>query len=212
MAVILIRTVILYAFTVLTMRMMGKRQIGELETSELVVTILISELVTLPMQDADYPLVYAFIPVFALVGMELLTSVSLMKSRLFRNFLSGSYSVIIADGKLNQQEMSRSQITIDELMEELRQKGALNIDEVKFCILETSGKISVILKKDCQSTALPAMIIVDGKLIKSNLVKAKMSRNQISGILKKYQVKSEKDVFFLSVCDGQVILIKKDQT
>ena len=210
MAVILIRTVILYIFTVLTMRIMGKRQIGELETSELVVTILISELVTLPMQDADYPLVYAFIPVFALVGMELLTSVSLMKSRLFRNFLSGSYSVIIADGKLNQQEMSRSQITIDELMEELRQKGALNIDEVKFCILETSGKI--ILKKDCQSTALPAMIIVDGKLVKSNLMKAKMSRSQISGILKKYQVKSEKDVFFLSVCDGQVILIKKDQT
>lgn len=148
MAVILIRTVILYIFTVLTMRIMGKRQIGELETSELVVTILISELVTLPMQDADYPLVYAFIPVFALVGMELLTSVSLMKSRLFRNFLSGSYSVIIADGKL----------------------------------------------------------------VKSNLVKAKMSRSQISGILKKYQVKSEKDVFFLSVCDGQVILIKKDQT
>ena len=210
LAIVFIRTVILYILTILSLRLMGKRQIGELEPSELVVTILISELVTIPMQDLDYPLMYAFIPILALVAMEVLSSSLLLKSRIFRSFLAGSYSVIIYNGKIDQKEMGKSQLTIDELMEELRQNGALSLDEVKFCILETSGKISVMLKADCQTEALPVMVIVDGKIVKENLQKAGLDQPGLTKILKSYHVENEKDVFCMSICNGNVVLVKKE--
>lgn len=210
MAIVFIRTVILYILTIVSLRLMGKRQIGELEPSELVVTILISELVTIPMQDLDYPLLYAFIPILALVAMEVLSSVILVKSRIFRNFLSGSYSIIIADGKIDQKEMKNSQLTVDELMEELRQHGALSIDEVKFCILETSGKVSVMLRSECNIPTLPVMVIVDGKVVKENLPKAGLDKSRLLKILRTHHLTSEKDVFCMSVCNGDVVLVKKE--
>lgn len=210
MAIIFVRTVILYILTIVSLRLMGKRQIGELEPSELVVTILISELVTIPMQDLDYPLFYAFVPILALVSMEVLSSALLLKSRLFRNFLSGNYSVIISEGKLDQAQMRQSQLTIDELMEELRQHGALSIDDVKFCILETSGKVSVMLKSSCTTPALPIMVIVDGKVVKENLTKAGLDKAGLLKILKTHHLSSEKEVFCMSICKGEIVLVKKE--
>ena len=135
MAIIFIRTALFYILTVLSLRLMGKRQIGELEPTELVVTILISQLATMPMMDLKMPVIYTVVAIAALVAFEILSSVIAMKSSLFRSFLSGDYSIIIDNGVINQNEMTNSQLTRDELMEELRQHGAIHVED---CLLYTS--------------------------------------------------------------------------
>ncbi len=211
MSIIFIRTFIFYVITVLSLRIMGKRQIGELEPTELAVTILISELATLPMQNIDIPIIYAVIPIFALVAFEMLSSVFALKSSVFRTFLSGRYNLIIEDGKINQKEMSKTQLTMDELMEELRKGGALSPEEVRFCVLETSGNISVLLKKTTNVKTFPLPLIVDGKPVKTNMKKLGFSKIDMINELQKRGISSFSQVFWMSVCEEDISVIKKDE-
>ncbi|PWM47518.1 MAG: hypothetical protein DBX47_00335 [Clostridiales bacterium] len=212
MAIIFIRTLIFYIITIFALRVMGKRQIGELEPSELVVTILISELSTLPIQDNNIPILYALIPIFALVSFEMLSSVISLKSLGFRTFLSGCYNVIIENGKINQREMNKTQLTLDELMEELRKGGAVRPEDVRFCVLETSGKMSVLLKGETSVTALPVPLVVDGCIIKSNLKKLGFTKSDILRMLNERGVSSFSQTFWMSVCENEINVIKKDES
>ena len=183
MLITFIRTVIFYLITIIAIRVMGKRQIGQLEPTELVVTIMISELATMPIQDIDSPIINTVISIFSLVALEILISVLSMKSQALRYSVSGKYSILIDDGKINIDEMRKVQLTVDELMEELRQKGVLNPEDVRYCILETSGKMSVFSKKTTEKESLPLILISDGKVVKNNLKGLGLKRKDLENLV-----------------------------
>lgn len=191
MFITFIRTVIFYFITMFAIRIMGKRQIGQLEPTELVVTIIISELATIPMQDTESPVLNTLVAIFALVGIEVVISILSMKLPKLRQFISGRYSVIIDDGRLDVEEMRKVQLTVDELTESLRQNGILNIEDARYCILETGGRISSFSKNDVKSGELPVVLISDGVIVRRNLRHASLDKRSLKALVKeKYGVKA----------------------
>ena len=150
MVIAVLRTVILYLFIIAGIRLMGKRQVGELEPSELVLALLIADLAAVPMQDFGIPLLTGVVPIFTLLCLTMALSMLTMKSVRFRALLCGRPSVIVADGKLRQGEMRKNRFTVDELMEELRMQGVTDLTTVKYAILETNGQLSVLLRAEEQ--------------------------------------------------------------
>ena len=140
----LIRTVILYILIIAGVRLMGKRQVGELEPSELVLSLIIADLAAVPMQDFGIPLLTGVIPILALLAMTMILSVMTMKSIRFRALLCGRPSVVIRRGEIDQGEMRRNRLTVDELLEELRSQGYTGPQKVEYAILETNGQLSVL--------------------------------------------------------------------
>ena len=144
MAVILLRTVLMYGVILLAVRLMGKRQVSQLQNSELVVTLLLSELAVLPIQEEDTPLWMGLVPMGALVLCELLASFSMLKSGRFRKLVCGSPTVVIQRGEILQKQMRRLRMTTEDLLEQLRQNNVFYLDEVAYAIIETNGMMSVI--------------------------------------------------------------------
>ena len=140
MTVSLIRTLILYVTVIAAMRLMGKRQIGELEPSDLVITILISELAAIPMQDLGVPLTAGLIPILTLVSVEIIISFLCLKSRRLRRMMNGCAAIIIRGGKLDRVKMAQLRITTDEVLEALRQNNIASIADVKYGVLEPNGQ------------------------------------------------------------------------
>ena len=202
MIVAFIRTLLFYVILMISMRLMGKRQLGDVEPTELVITILISEMASVPLQDLNAPILHSIVSIALLVCFEIMTSAISMKSVTLRRFFQGRYSILLADGKINQKEMTKLHITVDELLEELRQNGAMSIDEVRFCILETSGRMSVLLKEDTPPVSIPLSIIVDGKLLRQNLKKAEIAEETVQEFLARKGV-GMKEVFWLSFMNGE---------
>ena len=211
MIVALIRTVILFLLTVLALRCMGKRQLGELEPTELVITLLISDLATLSMQDLEMPLLYSVVPMITLVVLEILLSVLSLKFPGINRLLSGRYAVLIDDGRLDQKEMRRSQMSVAELMEELRQKGVMALEDVKYCVLETDGKISVIAKKDATRPTLPLILVSDGAVVTENLQRRGLSLSDLRKIAKKQGASSLEGSFLLYEISGAYTCIFKEE-
>ena len=176
-----LRTIILYLVIVITLRLMGKRQVGELEPSELVVAILISDLAAVPMQDPGIPLLSGVIPIVTLLALELLFSECSMHSIRFRTLLCGKPVFIIREGKIDQKAMSDNRITLDELFFCLRQQQILDITKVQYAILETNGQLTVFLypkhapmTPECAGKVVPKsdypiIVIDDGIIIEENL-------------------------------------------
>ena len=210
MAVALIRTVILYFLTVAALRCMGKRQLGELEPVELVITLLISDLATLCMQDLDMPLVYSIVPMITLVILEIVFSFLTLKVPFVNRLLSGRYSVLIDDGRIDQKEMRKSQMTVGELMEELRQRGLTSVEDVKYCVLETDGKVSVIPRKDAEKKTLPLILVSDGVPVKENLERRGISGEDLLKILKKQGHPDVKSVFLLYEASGEYTCVGRE--
>lgn len=150
MIIIFVRTVLLYLTVIFAMRLMGKRQIGEFQPSELVVTLMISDLAAIPMEGTGTPVLAGIIPIFTLIVAEIFLSFLSMKSKLVRRIFSGSPSVIILNGQLNEDEMERLRMSKTDVEEELRMSGCEKIDDVEYGIVETNGKFSIILKKNKQ--------------------------------------------------------------
>lgn len=177
----LIRTIILYLLIIGGIRLMGKRQVGELEPSELVVSLIIADLAAVPMQDYGIPLLTGVIPILALLALTIILSVLTMKSVRFRILLCGRPSIVIRNGVVDQREMSRNRLTVDELLEELRSKGYTDPTAVKYAVLETNGLLSVLpyeaqkppsaqqLKMKVQEPSLPLVVVSDGRLLEHNL-------------------------------------------
>ena len=225
MLIIVIRTLILYAVVIFSLRIMGKRQIGELQPSELVVAIMISDLATVPMESINIPLITGIVPVFTLILAEIMLSFAGLKSRTVRKVIAGSPSVVIYDGVINERELGRMRFTLDDLLEELRLMGFFDISDVAVAVLETSGKISAIPKdnarpatvrdmqlKEVPRDGLPCTIIVDGKLNQYELKRSRKSLDFIKSEIAKRSAGKISDVFILSIDpEGEIYMQMKEK-
>lgn len=222
MFVTLIRTVILYILAIASIRVMGKRQIGELQPSELVITLLISQIISIPIQDTDIPLVNTLIPIFLLVGFEILTSVLNMKSIKFRTFMQGNPIIIINDGVLNQKILKELRFTVDDLLESLRQKDVFDISQVQYAIVETNGQVSVLLKPqhdtvtredlslDPEPQGYKCPVVIDGKIVIQDFKVCNMNKSKVHSIAEKENLKIQ-DIMLMTVdAAGNHTIIRKD--
>lgn len=150
MAIVLIRAVILYVVITFSLRLMGKRQLGELQPSELVVTILISNIAAIPVEDSSVPMLMGIVPILTLVCLDVIMSGIMLKSAKVRKLMIGSPRIIISEGDILQKEMKRLRYTVDDLTEAMRDQQIFDITEIHYAIVETTGKINFLLKKDYQ--------------------------------------------------------------
>lgn len=193
---------------------MGKRQLGQLQPFEIVITVMVSELAALPMQDNRIPLIHAAAPIITLLILEIITSYAQLKSEKMREYICGKPSILIKDGKINVDELKYQKININDLFEELRLKGFYNIDEVYYAILETNGQISVIPKTNktnltkqdlnipCRQESLPVTLILDGRINYKNLTIINKDLEWLQSLLIRYQLFDIKKIFF-AVLDSQ---------
>ena len=138
-----LRTVILYSVLILVIRLMGKRQIGQMEPAEFVVTMLVANLAAIPMEDGGIPLFYGLVPILTVLGMELIFSYLSLKSLTFRRLLCGKPVILIENGNIMQANLRKTRVTLDELTGHLREKDVLDLKMVQYAILETNGNLSV---------------------------------------------------------------------
>ena len=226
MAIVFLRTIIVFSALLIAMRIMGKRQLGELELSELVVAVLISDLAAHPLQDIGIPLLNGLIPIITLLCLELLITAGTMKSIRFRAMLCGKPSILIEDGKINEKAMRQNRFTLDELTEELRCRNILDISKVKYAILETNGELNAVLYPgEAPPTAsqlgidtsgggeLPVIIINDGRVIMSNLIYMGYDEAWLSQALKSRGVAKISDVYLFTVDKtGRIFFAVKEKT
>ncbi len=177
----IIRTIILYVFVTFAIRVMGKRQIGDMQPNELVITLLISEIVAIPLQDISQPILSGVVAIFMLIVLEIVMSVLSLKSIKVRKFMSGNSVVIINNGVVDQIAMKNVRMTVLDLIEQLRGQNVFDISTVAFAVLEINGNLSVLLKSGDQpatvkdmgikkeKAALPLPVISDGKILKDSL-------------------------------------------
>jgi len=219
----LFRSIILYFIVVVAIRLMGKRQIGELQPSELVITILISEVAAIPIQDNSLPLISAVIPVMTLICLEIFLSIVNMKSRTMRNAFSGKAVIVIKDGKIDQKKMKSLRFTIDDLLAALRQQEIFDIDEVDTAIVETNGTLSVFKKTEKQTLnaemlsltpddkGIPQVVISDGTIVKENIGVYGITLSDIERQVKENGLDTD-DVFLMTVNKlGQFSIIKNNR-
>lgn len=224
MAVSALRSVVLYFAVVLAVRIMGKRQIGELQPSELVVTIMISELAALPLQDLNMPLIWGIMPMFLMVSLELLMSLFALKSMRFRAFFYGQSVLLIYQGEVNQYNLLRTRVSMEDIMGAMRGNGILSIEEVQAAVLETNGTISIIPKpKAAPPTAedlgvavtdrggIPSILVMNGYKIKKNMEDKGLKEADLEHILRGYNIDLG-GVFMLTMDDNRkTYLIKQDE-
>jgi uncharacterized membrane protein YcaP (DUF421 family) len=224
MTISLIRTVILYVIVMAAVRLMGKRQISEMQTSELVVTLLISNLASVPMQETGQPLINGLIPIVALVISEIVVSALMVKLPMFRKLICGRPIIVIYDGKIQQDEMRRLRMTTEDLFEQLREKDVFSIKDVAYAIVETNGKMSVIKTPEKeQPTAgalnvvepdkgLETVVISDGVISDYSLALCRQTRNWVENILENEGIILS-DVFLMTAnAKGDYLIVRRDQT
>lgn len=223
MVTVLVRTLIIYLSLILVMRLMGKRQIGELEISDLVTTFLISEIASLPITDIEIPLSHAIIPIIALLTLEVAISMLLSKFPKFKFLFSARPATIIKDGVIQKEAFESARLSFDELFSQLRQQGYDDISQIKYAILEQNGNITVIQKApfktptlaqlsvEAKETGLFHIIIERGKINKHGLQEIGYTKEKLLLRLYKQNV-SQKDVYLLMINDAEEmrLVLKKD--
>ena len=214
------RTVIIYIFLLTIMRLMGKRQLGELEVSELVSTLLLSDIAALPITDPDIPLVFAIIPIILITAFEVTLSVLLTRFPAIKNLISARPSALINKGRIDRKEMAKNRISIDELFSELRQKDVADISEIEYAILEQNGKITVVKKQlyspatlndlgiKAKECGIPHIIIADGRIDKHGLGQVKKDTGWLEAYLRARKL-SLSEVYLMTVDDSDTINIIK---
>lgn len=211
MITIFIRTLIIYVVLIGVMRIMGKRQVGELEVSDLVTTLILSEIATAPIADHNIPIIHAVIPIITLLSTEVIISVLITKSSKFKSLFGGRPSIIIKDGVLDQKELKNNRLSVDEILSELRQSDATNISDVKYAILEHNGRFSIVCGAGKGAPGIAHPIIIDGKISERSLSEAKKNIDWVNARAKDAGCRPE-DIFLLSIDDaGTVNLIKKEK-
>ena len=218
----LLRTVILYFLIMTGLRLMGKRQIGELEPSELVLTMMISDLATVPMQDFGIPLLAGVIPILTLLSLSMLLSQLSLLSLRFRELMCGTPSILIRNDKLQQDAMRKNRYTLDELLEQLRGQGYVSVDEVRWAVLENSGQLSILpwarqrpptaeeLGLTPEEDELPFILINDGRIVRRNLARSGRNEAWLQKELRRTG-HSAGEIFLLTVDgSGKVLCIPKE--
>lgn len=202
-----IRTIILYISVIFAVRLMGKRTIGEMHPTELVVSIMLSDLATVPMQSKETPLSDGIVPIFTLVALELVFAFLILKSRVIRRILVGRSCHVVNGGRLLEKEMGKLRVTIDDIEEQIRINGYTSLEDVAEIVIETSGQVSVIPKSS--PGIIPYIVIADGKVRKKELAKAHMGMRDLEKELKKREVSDVKEVLYMSAINSRVVLFQK---
>ena len=218
MIVVFIRVIIIYITVLVFLRLMGKRQIGEMQPYEVVITLIIADLATLPMSDINIPLLHGILPLATLVLIHFCITFFTRKNIKFRRLISGRPIVVISPKGLEYQAFKDLNINIDDLIEMLRQNGYYSFDQVLYAIIETNGKISLIPKSEnAPATAqdlnvknpqakLPSIIVSDGKMMTSQMEAININKQKLEKILNYLKIKSVKDLILLSIDDyGKVV-------
>lgn len=221
MASILIRTVIIYVFLSVVLKVLGKRQVGELEVSELVSTLILSEVAALPLSDPDIPLLYATVPILIILSIEISLTFLKNKSPVLKRIFESRPNFLINKGSLCEDELSRVRISLDELIGELRLKGVGDISDVYYAILEQNGQLSVILKKENEpvtpkmlgikttESGIAHPLILDGDVCRENLIRMQKSEQWLAAECKKKNCRID-EVFLCTLNDsGSLSIIKR---
>lgn len=221
MFVVLIRSLILYILVIFAVRLMGKRQLGELQPSELVITILISNIATLPIEDVNIPVIVGVTPILALVCFEVLMSGLTLKFPKFRRLVSGSPKIIIHNGIVDQKVMNELRFSVDDLVSAMRGKDVFDISEVQFAIVETNGSFSVMKKREddmpklsdigiyVQNSDPPQLIVADGKMITPAIDFLGSSTEAVRKVLSGIGVKLEQVMIMTADSGGKCYIARK---
>ena len=222
MAVVFVRAVILYILLIFTVRLMGKRQIGELQPSELAITILISNIATLPVEDTGMPLLTGIIPILTLASLDVIMSWLGIKSRAVRRFTCGKPVIIINDGEIDQKKMREIRFTVDDLVASLRGQGIFDIGEVQFAVVETTGTLSVYQKFSGRNVTNgdmeikgenenpPEVIVADGDYVPEAMARLGIDEKWIEKALKKEKTAIEKVFLMTASTNGKYSVVQKD--
>ena len=222
MYAILFRTLILYLLVSLVMRAMGKRQVGELETSELVSTLLLSQLAALPIEDSEIPLSHVLLPILLIVALEIL--ITFLKSRFnfLKRILGSRPSILIDRGRIDQKEMGRIRLTVEELMSEIRQQGYRDIGDIYYAILEENGRFSLLPRTACEPVSLEAAgktpkergcafaLVCDGVIDHTALRRAKRDEGWLRAVCRREGTSPEELFLFTMDETGAFSLTRKE--
>lgn len=222
--IVYLRTIIVFLALLVAMRLMGKRQLGELEISELVVAVLISNFAAHPLQDISIPLMNGILPIIILLCCEIIISGIVVKSPNARAIICGKPSIIISNGKIDQQEMKSNRFTLDELAEELRTQGIMDISTIQYAVLETDGRLNVVqypaerpvspsqLGIETPHTTYPTIIVNNGHLLERNLHLTGRDEKWLKAELKRRKIRSVSDVYYMTVdSQGNIYFAEKEQ-
>lgn len=222
MAISLIRTVLLYILIIFALKTMGKRQISELQTSELVVTLLISNIAAIPMQNTGQPLISGVVPIIVLIAFEVIVSILMLKNSKFRKLICGSPIVVINNGKVMQNELKMLRMTIEDLFEELRQMDVFSLADVSYAIVETNGKLSVLKKNDKQppdasslgvvvpDNGIEAVVVSDGEISDFSLSLCGLSKDWVDGVLNGQNININEVFIMTANKNKQYNIIRKE--
>ncbi len=223
MAIVFIRTVILYFAILISMRIMGKRQLGEMEISEFIVAALIADLAATPLQDIGIPLLNGLVPIIIMFCLEIIIAGLNMRSVKLRKFTYGRPEIIIKNSKIDREAMKKNRFTLDELMQELRAQGLTDTSQVKYAVLETNGQLSIILKPEDQPATASQMgvqgddasyahiIINEGRILDNNLRLLGRDRRWLTNELKRQNLHSADEVYILTLSEsGEVFCQGKE--
>ena len=218
-----IRTIILYLVLILVIRLMGKRQIGEMEPAEFVVTMLVANLAAIPMQDGGIPLLTGLIPILTVLGVELVLSWLMLQSGPLRRLFCGKPILLIDNGKLLQGNLRLTRVTLDELMGKLREKDVLDISQVQYAILETDGNVSVFPYPQFQPASakdagvevkvqsMPIVVAEDGRMFPENLKKAGKSEKWVEEMLSQHRASLKSTLLLMVDSSGKTVFIEKER-
>ena len=224
MLVVFIRVLIIYITVLVFLRIMGKRQIGEMQPYEVVITLIIADLATLPMSDSNIPLLHGILPLAILVLLHYFITLLTRKNSKIRRIVSGQPIVVISPNGLEYQAFKNLNITIDDISEMLRQNGFYSFDQILYAIIETNGKISVIPKSaNAPATAqdvgvnnppakIPSIVVSDGKMMKSQMKELKIDTEKLNKILNYLKVNSIKELIILSIDNNGKVFYQTHNT
>ena len=224
MIITLIRGFILYIAIIICMRFMGKRQLGELQPTELVITILLSEIAAIPMQDNEIPMINSLLAVALLVSLEIINSVIIMKNTKIRYLLQGKPAVVIKDGKIDQKKLKKLRFTGDDILDQLRQKDIFDINEVQYAVIETNGSLSVMKNPEnemptvsqfgfkTERRGIPVLAVNDGRYIDTAINESEeITKKTVEKILTKEHADVKEVLIMLIDKYGNYTIIKKDE-
>ncbi len=223
MLVTLIRTIFLYIIVLIVMRFMGKREIGQLQPFELAISIMIADLASIPMSDTGIPIWNGITPILGLLVMHLLISIMNMKSMRIREILCGKPTILIYRGKIDEKALIKERFTLNELQERLRGNNIVNIGDVEYAILETSGQITVIQKPNKRNTTpedfnimpdyegIPYDLVVDGRIMTENLKQIGKDENWLKKQVEKFNIKPQEALIVTYDGKGQIFCQEKNK-
>ena len=220
--IIFFRSIILYILVLIVMRLMGKREIGQLQPFELAISIMIADLATIPMAETGIPIFNGIIPILGLLIMHLIISIINMKSIKGREIICGKPSILIYRGKIDEKVLKRERFTINELQERLRGNNIVNLGDVEYAILETSGDVTVIQKPEKRGTTpedfnlkpeyegIPYDLVIDGRIMNKNLQAIGKDYNWLKKQVEKFKIKPEEALVVTIDGKGQIFCQKRD--